>query len=89
MKKGVKCFKMTINESEFIEFLKGLYSLEEQIKDNIKSYAESCEGDPKVFTAAWNHFKKVEAGKDKGAKIDELQAVAELEEIINKFLSVE
>ena len=87
---------MTINESEFIEFLKGLYSLEEQIKDlkeeikdNIKSYAESCEGDPKVFTAAWNHFKKVETGKDKGAKIDELQAVAELEEIINKFLSVE
>lgn len=84
---------MNVNESELMNFFKSLYSIEEDIneqkediKDQLKGYAENAEVSPKALRAAYSYFKKIAAGKTKQSDLDE---EGMLTSIIDKYMIVE
>ena len=84
---------MQIDEQDFYDFLKGLYTeeceadeIKKGIAEDIKSWAENHEANVKVIKAAYNYFKKAAAGK---IKPDENDAISELSNIIDKYMSTD
>ena len=84
---------MQIDEQEIFELFKQNYIEEKEIeeikagvKDSLKDYCDSHELPLKIVTAAYNHFKKVASGK---LKVDEQDAISEINAIVEKYLSVD
>ena len=84
---------MQIDEQDFYDFLKGLYTeeceadeIKKGIAEDIKSWAENHEANVKVIKAAYNYFKKAASGK---IKPDENDAISELSNIIDKYMSTD
>ena len=84
---------MNFQENELIDFFKGIFTEEQEIEetrrgiaDDLKSWSEAHEANPKVVKAAYNYYKKLASGKD---RTDEIEATEELKGIVYKYLSVE
>lgn len=84
---------MNFQENELIDFFRSLFTEEQEmdeirrgIADDLKSWSEAHEANPKVVKAAYNYYKKLASGKD---RTDEIEATEELKGIVYKYLSVE
>ena len=84
---------MNFQENELIDLFRSLFTEEQEaenirrgIADDIKSWSEAHEANPKVVKAAYNYYKKLASGK---GRTDEIEAAEELKGIVYKYLSVE
>lgn len=84
---------MNFQENELIDLFRSLFTEEQEadeirrgIADDLKSWSEAHEANPKVVKAAYNYYKKLASGKD---RTDEIEAAEELKGIVYKYLSVE
>lgn len=82
---------MQLNNEELINFFCGLFAEEQEadeikrgIRDDLKSYAENHEINPKAMTAAYSLYKKYKGGKSSAAECEDL---SELSGIVEAYFA--
>lgn len=82
---------MQLNNEELINFFCGIFTEEQEadeikrgIRDDLKSYSESHEINPKAMSAAYALYKKYKGGKSTAESLDDL---SELSGVIEAYFA--